>query len=66
MISPSSLSAFSVLRPAIPTAAPATGANPRSVQVADAAGAQPMAPVGQRPAQPDPTARRGSLLDRMA
>ncbi|WP_428376259.1 hypothetical protein [Lichenicoccus sp.] len=63
MISPSSLSAFSASRPAASPGAAAGAATTRTVQLA---GAQPMAPAGQRPAQPDPTARRGSLLDRMA
>ena len=63
MISPSSLSAFSVLRPA---ATPPATAAARPVQLASAASVQAAPLVGQRPAQPDPTARRGSLLDRMA
>ncbi|TLU73420.1 hypothetical protein [Lichenicoccus roseus] len=68
MISPSSLSAFSVTRPATQAAPPALAAS-RGSQVASAISAvQPPVATGsgQRPAQPDPTARRGSLLDRMA
>ena len=69
MISPSSLSAFSVTRPATQAAPRRRSPRRAGSQVASAISAvQPPVATGsgQRPAQPDPTARRGSLLDRMA